>query len=273
MPQDAVGRKSFTPFRWTMLARLLVALVGISCSDAISPAGTELKRVDRSGNYTLPPITVKAWPDQTTFTVQCSPGFYESGGGWCQTQACITYGLCTETNDPCIDGNIGECVPHSSVTDPNAPPAEPPSGVSQTDYERLNDAEKKLCWAFPLECIMTLVSANRAIEWARSSALADGAPSTALHNDKYDAMRHALWQAMVTRDFGSAYAKMWGDAHEAGANNPPEERCMDQFNNQVGRSIASQYPGSQNWQLEGYVYNAATSSPPQTQNAPFTCSG
>lgn len=58
------------------------------------------------------------------------------------------------------------------------------------------------------------------------------------HNDERDAFRHAYWSFTVTREFGPAEAKAFGDAHEVSVPNKPEERLMDLYNNQVGRELA-----------------------------------
>jgi RHS repeat-associated protein len=58
------------------------------------------------------------------------------------------------------------------------------------------------------------------------------------HNNEGDAFRHSYWSFTVTREFGAAEAKAFGDAHEISVRNKPEERLMDLYNNQVGRELA-----------------------------------
>lgn len=61
-------------------------------------------------------------------------------------------------------------------------------------------------------------------------------------NDNSDAFRHAYWNALMANDpeVGPNWAQRWGNAHEEGTlSNPPLEKEMDLFNNDVGRSIRS----------------------------------
>src|SRR5690606_24732008 len=45
-----------------------------------------------------------------------------------------------------------------------------PEGVAQNEYDRLNDAEKALCRASPLNCYGYYSNANAALTWADSMA-------------------------------------------------------------------------------------------------------
>lgn len=74
--------------------------------------------------------------------------------------------------------------------------------------------------AYPMDSSMT-PSAKEAQQWNRN------------------AMRHALWQGMLTRRFGATTAQAIGDAHEQGSN-APLDTWIDQYNNQVARNIAQQ---------------------------------
>lgn len=68
------------------------------------------------------------------------------------------------------------------------------------------------------------------------------------HNARGDAFRHIVWQALLAKQYGDVTAKGMGDYHEApipawmgGAGLDPDkdETSMDQFNNAIGREIAS----------------------------------
>ncbi len=76
------------------------------------------------------------------------------------------------------------------------------------------------------------------------------------HNDEGDAFRHAYFNALNTKSFGSDLAMKLGYAHEFYPNNPNVEFRMDIFNNREGRSIALTYPCSSNTQLADLIYNA-----------------
>jgi hypothetical protein len=51
-----------------------------------------------------------------------------------------------------------------------------------------------------------------------------------------NAARHALWQALLTQDFGAGCAKGLGDLHERGSTNRTDS-WIDQYNNQLGRAL------------------------------------
>ena len=72
-----------------------------------------------------------------------------------------------------------------------------------------------------------------------------------------NAIRHAVWQAIITMSFGSKIAKEVGDAHETNPNadisqvyfygpNAKEEsdQVTDLLNNKLGREIGKTYSGS-----------------------------
>lgn len=63
-----------------------------------------------------------------------------------------------------------------------------------------------------------------------------------IYNGKGDAFRHAYWNALATKNIGSAMTKLLTDAHEdkePGYTYEGKEKDMDLFNNKVGRDIAS----------------------------------
>lgn len=55
------------------------------------------------------------------------------------------------------------------------------------------------------------------------------------HNNRLDAMRHALFHGLNTAYLGYDLSKRLGDAHENWQWNPELEKAMDLFNNEVGR--------------------------------------
>jgi hypothetical protein len=52
-----------------------------------------------------------------------------------------------------------------------------------------------------------------------------------------DALRHALWNALMARQLGVGFARLFSTAHEGGPGNHPVRMAMDLWNNQVGRRI------------------------------------
>ena len=56
---------------------------------------------------------------------------------------------------------------------------------------------------------------------------------------KENALRHAIWQYLMTCAFGSQAAKDIGDIHEDVSNDPCDS-AIDQYNNEVARQLAAQ---------------------------------
>ncbi len=62
-------------------------------------------------------------------------------------------------------------------------------------------------------------------------------------NDNHnDAFRHAYWNALMTRRFGSDWAEDYANAHEGIPGNSQVREAMDLYNNEVGRLIAEGNP-------------------------------
>lgn len=125
-----------------------------------------------------------------------------------------------------------------------------PEGILQEYWNLLNGYEKLLCSANVSQCASKVIPAMReALAWAKAEAEAHGTNDI---DNEYDAMRHAYWSAMLTRDIGVDLATQWNIAHE---KNPDtlDRHCMDAFNNGIGRSIGAAHADADNYQLQGYV--------------------
>lgn len=110
------------------------------------------------------------------------------------------------------------------------------SGVADLPYirDRLNPQEREL---LNENLSVGLYAMNHAASALDMTVYYYG---TNRANDNSDAYRHAYWNALMGSDgnVGPIWAKRWGDAHEEGAsNNPPREKEMDLFNNEVGLSM------------------------------------
>ena len=107
------------------------------------------------------------------------------------------------------------------------------------------------------------------IEWARTTQYTQGRStelvpqpvgnamsSFAFGNDGHrDAVRHALWSASMTQQFGADWTEAYTTAHEMG-DNPAAREAMDLYNNEVGRNIALENPGASQAEIEGLVLDA-----------------
>lgn len=71
-----------------------------------------------------------------------------------------------------------------------------------------------------------------------------------------DAVRHALWNATMTSQFGADWTEAYGTAHEMIEGNPAAREAMDLYNNGVGRQIAIDNPNAGRGELEELVTQA-----------------
>lgn len=114
------------------------------------------------------------------------------------------------------------------------PDDEPPPGITDAEWQSLNPTEKEMCRANPGECWNVMRASSHAREWAAAES-AEGA-----HNGLQDALRHAMWNADMTKRMGADRAQAWADAHELYSTSPRETR-MDLWNNQWGRWVGNNY--------------------------------
>lgn len=97
----------------------------------------------------------------------------------------------------------------------------------------MNAAEKELCKADRLKCVQAYDEALYAQVWARLKTPSD----TSEVNNTRDALRHARWQAGLTKDVDESYAEAWGNAHELDQSQTNDGVCMDKHNNRIGREV------------------------------------
>jgi anti-sigma28 factor (negative regulator of flagellin synthesis) len=96
----------------------------------------------------------------------------------------------------------------------------------------------------PISAFVVYNNSQKALGYAFSLYSEDG-----IHNGKGDAFRHALWNAMNTRDLGKVIAKKYADAHEDYKGNPTGEKNMDLKNNEIGREIGENNPKASDHEL------------------------
>jgi hypothetical protein len=87
------------------------------------------------------------------------------------------------------------------------------------------------------------VSADAAVQMLPCEA------SIGFFDGKADALRHAYWNALMTRRTSAAFAELFASAHEAGSSNTPAASAMDLHNNAVGRGLAVRYPSASDAEL------------------------
>ena len=100
------------------------------------------------------------------------------------------------------------------------------------------------------------------------------------HNGQKDALRHAVGAALLTRRFGTSWAKEYTNAHEEKPENPTAEEFMDRHNNDLGIRLASQYPDLSENELidkvteairDGYgIYIPGEYNPSTGENGPLS---
>lgn len=101
-------------------------------------------------------------------------------------------------------------------------------------------------------------ASNFAINMSRSANL-----STEGEGSQRNAIRHALWQAILADKFGSRQAERIGNAHENGSKTDLSQRCFenmmeadrvcDLLNNAIGRSIGERNIGVDNATMAKHV--------------------
>ena len=98
---------------------------------------------------------------------------------------------------------------------------------------------------------LSSVASNFAINMSRAGRL-----TTEGEGSQRNAIRHTLWQAILTDKFGKGHAKRIGNAHEDGIDIDLSQRrfntrhladkAVDLLNNEIGRTIGEQNPGIDN---------------------------
>lgn len=80
-------------------------------------------------------------------------------------------------------------------------------------------------------------------------------------NDRLDADRHCLWQALTTESSNADFAKQVGDAHEedGAGGNGTNAGLMDQYNNITGRKVGLDREGDRQG-IRNYCYLLATNA-------------
>lgn len=81
-------------------------------------------------------------------------------------------------------------------------------------------------------------------------------PSDDQNDDHNDAFRHTYWNALLTREFGSDWARRFATAHEAGPGNMAAREAMDLYNNEQGRAIAVANPDATPEKLADLIQDA-----------------
>jgi hypothetical protein len=92
-----------------------------------------------------------------------------------------------------------------------------------------------------------LYQMNNAAEFARQTAVSR--VGTGLEDGHGDAIRHSLWNAGMTQEFGVEFAETYANAHEALSGNHADREAMDLYNNEVGRRIALENPDASQEEL------------------------
>lgn len=250
--------------------RLSAIAVGVailaSCGDAARVTEPEMRLVNRIGNFWefgYWACTSTSWSDGTS-QKWCT--FHENQN----YEGGLPPSFPFDPNEPTT--GQPDCEAHGACGSLSGPSAtvtsldEPPPGIDPADYLGLNESEKKLCHAQRDLCATSLMLGRKAMNTSRELAATDcQCQQPNVHNNEWDAIRHAYWQALLRKHTTQLNAMAWAYAHEDVPNNPRTEVCMDEYNNQVGRQIGANNPNASDDQLLNLVLLATL------KTAPYSC--
>jgi hypothetical protein len=182
---------------------------------------------------------------------------YECGNG------CTVYDFSVFS---CPTGGPGDVEGGGAAPEPgDGTPDTPPADVTMEMWASMNKEEQRLCWEAPGECVDVYYAAKEALNRSRNQAIADG--FTSIADNKYDAIRHAFWNAIMIRVLPFGRAETWATAHEYGI--PMNgSKCMDLKNNEVGRTVGRQNLSKSYDELWELFRGIADASPPGLQLVP-----
>ena len=104
-----------------------------------------------------------------------------------------------------------------------------PSGLFFESTE-INNEEKRLCRAYPSRCE----------QMKRAASYAVSLTALAYSGWVKNAMRHCIWQCVLTYLSGTWWAKRWGWANRAVLSQAYWERRLDLHNNWIGRLLGAE---------------------------------
>jgi hypothetical protein len=90
---------------------------------------------------------------------------------------------------------------------------------------------------------------------------------------KADAARHAYWNALMAKRTTTAFAELFGTAHESGSTNAPSATAMDLHNNAIGRALADKYPTATEDQLLELILQQSFTLIPAGTQIPLNTTG
>lgn len=113
--------------------------------------------------------------------------------------------------------------------------------------EKLTLAEWKLVILNPISSY----SAAQTVDPSRDAAVTQMPcdSDVGFADGKADAVRHAYWNALMSRRTSASFAEQFATAHESGVANSESSKAMDLHNNAVGRAIAAKFPTATEDQL------------------------
>ena len=115
----------------------------------------------------------------------------------------------------------------------------------------LTEAEKKIILSHPTIIYALYKNHNLAFDMTYKYF-----PNVKAEDNAADAFRHAFFNALNTKSFGTDLTTQLGYAHEFWEGNPDLAFKMDIFNNRIGREIGYMYSYMSGDKLSEIVYNA-----------------
>jgi hypothetical protein len=150
-------------------------------------------------------------------------------------------------DEPALSRAFFDEVRRSTSGGGTAPPPQPPTQAPTRDAlfdlsARMTQEEWKLAIRAPIASAAAATTIEPSARAAREQMPCDA--DLGFADGKADALRHAYWNALMTRRTGAAFAAQLAAAHEIGSTNTAAASAMDLHNNARGRALAERYPAA-----------------------------
>ncbi len=225
--------------RSILLSGLATTITALgACSDVPSQPEPDLfaAKLPQAKNSAWRSCSYTNYGTSSQTLLSCTDWNYDSpAGGWGMDQSGNGGGGPTNDRTVC-DGPGCPAMPDAGNGPDDGPGTGGGSPPDADGFETPTGAEIIACALSPLDCSKVRTARAEALEWIRTIT----PPGLIAHNNQFDAMRHAFWNARMTQSLGVGEAEIWATRHETSSSGPQNEKCMDLYNNAIGRQIGTE---------------------------------